>query len=81
MELIIIINVIDDMNCMFEEMFGLLVFVVIFKIVEEVVEWVNNSFYGLVVYVFIENIKEVMFVFEELEYGIVGVNDGFLFVV
>lgn len=76
MEPTIITNVTDDMNCMFEETFGPLAPVATFKTVEEAVERANNSPYGLAAYVFTENIKEATFVSEELEYGIVGVNDG-----
>lgn len=76
MEPTIITNVTDDMSCMFEETFGPLAPVATFKTVEEAVERANNSPYGLAAYVFTENIKEATFVSEELEYGVVGVNDG-----
>lgn len=45
------------MFCMNEEIFGLVVLVVKFKIVDEVIECVNNILYGLVVYIFMKDIS------------------------
>lgn len=76
MEPTILTNVTDDMNCMFDETFGPLAPVATFKTIDEAIDRANNSPYGLAAYVFTENIKEATYISEELEYGIVGVNDG-----
>jgi succinate-semialdehyde dehydrogenase / glutarate-semialdehyde dehydrogenase len=76
MEPTVITNVTEDMKCMFEETFGPLAPIVTFKTAEEAVERANNSPYGLAGYVFTQDLKEATYISEELEYGIVGVNDG-----
>jgi succinate-semialdehyde dehydrogenase/glutarate-semialdehyde dehydrogenase len=76
MEPTVITNVTEDMKCMFEETFGPLAPIVTFKTAEEAVERANNSPYGLAGYVFTQDLKEATYISEELEYGIVGVNDS-----
>jgi len=72
----VLANVSDEMICMQEETFGPLAPVTTFKTEEEVVERANNSPYGLAAYVFTENIGKAIRISEQLEYGIVGLNDG-----
>lgn len=72
----IITNVSDDMICMTEETFGPVAPVTTFKTEEEVIERANASQYGLAAYVFTENLGRAIRISEQLEYGIVGVNDG-----
>ncbi|MBM7703848.1 NAD-dependent succinate-semialdehyde dehydrogenase [Metabacillus iocasae] len=76
MEPTVISDVTDDMQCMFEETFGPLAPITTFTTEEEVIKRANNSPYGLAAYVFTENIREAISISEQLEYGIVGVNDG-----
>ncbi|MFT4415280.1 NAD-dependent succinate-semialdehyde dehydrogenase [Fredinandcohnia humi] len=72
----VLANVSDDMVCMAEETFGPLAPVTTFKTEEEVIARANNSQYGLAAYVFTENIGKAIRISEQLEYGIVGLNDG-----
>lgn len=46
-ELIVIVNVIKGMKVVDEEVFVLVVFVVIYDIIEEVIDFVNDLKYGL----------------------------------
>lgn len=72
----VISNVNDSMLCMREETFGPLAPISKFKTNEEVIQRANNSPYGLAAYVFSEHISEAISIAENLEYGIVGLNDG-----
>ncbi|WP_204166826.1 NAD-dependent succinate-semialdehyde dehydrogenase [Bacillus sp. CGMCC 1.16541] len=76
MEPTVISNVTDEMECMIEETFGPLAPITTYQTEEEVIKRANNSPYGLAAYVFTEQIKEAISISEQLEYGIVGVNDG-----
>lgn len=66
----------DDMLCMRDETFGPLAPIATFKTEEEAIQRANNSIYGLAAYVFTENLSTGIRVSEQLEYGIVGLNDG-----
>jgi succinate-semialdehyde dehydrogenase / glutarate-semialdehyde dehydrogenase len=72
----VLTNVSDDMLCMQEETFGPLAPITTFTSEDEAVARANNSIYGLAAYVFTENITKGIRVSEQLEYGIVGLNDG-----
>ncbi|AZU64997.1 NAD-dependent succinate-semialdehyde dehydrogenase [Neobacillus mesonae] len=72
----IISNATDEMICMTEETFGPLAPVTTFKTEEEAIARANNSKYGLAAYVFTENLGRAIRISEQLEYGIVGLNDG-----
>ncbi|WP_050614931.1 NAD-dependent succinate-semialdehyde dehydrogenase [Bacillus testis] len=76
MEPTILANATDDMLCMHEETFGPLAPITTFKTVEEAIERANNTPYGLAAYVFTENINEAILISDELDYGIIGLNDG-----
>lgn len=76
MEPTIITNASDDMLCMREETFGPLAPVAAFKTEEEVVGRANNTPFGLAAYVYTENLSRAFRISEQLEYGIVGLNDG-----
>jgi len=66
----------DDMLCMQEETFGPIAPITSFDEVEEAVERANNTSFGLAAYVYSDKISEAIYIAENLEYGIVGVNDG-----
>ncbi len=72
----ILSNITEDMLCMTDEIFGPLAPVATFKTAEEAIERANNSNFGLAAYVFTENLSQAFKLSEELEYGIVGVNDA-----
>ncbi|GLO66911.1 NAD-dependent succinate-semialdehyde dehydrogenase [Oceanobacillus sp. E9] len=72
----ILSDVTDDMLCMTEETFGPLAPVTTFTTEEEAVKRANHSPYGLAAYLFTENLSTAIRISEQLEYGIVGVNDG-----
>ena len=73
---IVIGNAHDEMLCMREETFGPLAPIATFKTKEEVIARANNTPYGLAAYVFTQNIADAVTIAEELQYGIVGLNDG-----
>ncbi|MCA0987000.1 NAD-dependent succinate-semialdehyde dehydrogenase [Guptibacillus algicola] len=66
----------DEMLCMKDETFGPLAPIATFKTEEEAIERANNSIYGLAAYLFTENLTRGIRISEQLEYGIVGLNDG-----
>nr|WP_275585069.1 NAD-dependent succinate-semialdehyde dehydrogenase [Peribacillus deserti] len=66
----------DEMLCMSEETFGPLAPIASFKTADEAVERANNTIYGLAAYVFTKDLSQAFKMTEELEYGIVGLNDG-----
>ncbi len=66
----------DDMLCMKEETFGPIAPISVFDRIEDAVERANHTPFGLAAYVFSENIREAVWIAENLEYGIIGVNDG-----
>lgn len=66
----------EDMECMKDEIFGPLAPIATFQTEEEVIERANHSRYGLAAYIFTENLSRAFRMSEELEYGIVGLNDG-----
>lgn len=73
---VILTNVTDEMKCMQEETFGPLAPITTFSTNEEVIRRANNTPYGLAAYLFTENLSNAVTVSEQLEYGIVGINDG-----
>ena len=72
----VLLDVEDDMICMREETFGPVAPITTFSTEEEVIKRANDSIYGLAAYVFTENLSRGIRVSEQLEYGIVGLNDG-----
>ncbi|WP_281657777.1 NAD-dependent succinate-semialdehyde dehydrogenase [Halobacillus sp. Cin3] len=75
-EPVVLTNVDDSMLCMNEETFGPVVPITTFKTEEEAVRRANDSIYGLAAYVFTENLSTGIRISEQMEYGIVGLNDG-----
>ena len=65
-----------DMVIMNEETFGPVAPVQKIETDEEAVKLANDTEYGLAAYVFTENVARGMQLIEQLEYGIVGWNDG-----
>lgn len=58
-----------------QEIFGPVLPVTTFDDVDEVIDYANRTEYGLAAYVFTENLKIATRVYEQLEFGMVAVND------
>uniref|UniRef100_A0AAR2J5U1 Succinate-semialdehyde dehydrogenase, mitochondrial n=1 Tax=Pygocentrus nattereri TaxID=42514 RepID=A0AAR2J5U1_PYGNA len=69
-------NVSTDMLCMREETFGPLVPVVKFNTEEEALAIANASEVGLAGYLYSQNLSQIWRVAEQLEVGMVGVNEA-----
>ncbi|MDZ7601615.1 MAG: NAD-dependent succinate-semialdehyde dehydrogenase [Hoeflea sp.] len=69
-------NVPETADCVHDEIFGPVAAIQCFTDEEDVIRRANNTEYGLVAYVFSENMKRAMQVCERLEYGMVGLNRG-----
>jgi len=65
-----------DMRVSREETFGPVSPIRRFSSESQVVEWANDTDYGLAAYFFTRDASRLMRVAEQLEYGIVGANDG-----
>ncbi|RDU38317.1 succinate-semialdehyde dehydrogenase (NADP(+)) [Neobacillus piezotolerans] len=74
-EPVILSGATDDMACMREETFGPVAPVSTFSDDAEAVRRANNTPYGLAAYVFTKSLQKAFYYSENLEYGIVGVND------
>ncbi|MFA1642687.1 NAD-dependent succinate-semialdehyde dehydrogenase [Chryseomicrobium imtechense] len=72
----VLMNATDDMLCMNEETFGPLLPITTFKDVDEAIERANDTDFGLAAYVYTSSINTGIYIAENLEYGIVGLNDG-----
>ena len=69
-------NVPETADCVNDEIFGPVAAIQSFTDEEDVIRRANNTEYGLVAYVFSDNMKRGMQVCERLEYGMVGLNRG-----
>jgi len=69
-------NVPETADCVNDEIFGPVAAIQSFTDQEDVIRRANNTEYGLVAYVFSEDMKRGMQVCERLEYGMVGLNRG-----
>jgi len=69
-------NVPETAECVNDEIFGPVAAIQTFTDQEDVIARANATEYGLVAYVFSEDMKRAMQVCERLEYGMVGLNRG-----
>lgn len=69
-------NVPKNAECVRDEIFGPVAALQTFTDQEEVIARANDTEYGLVAYVFSEDMKRALHVCERLEYGMVGLNRG-----
>lgn len=58
-----------------EETFGPILIAIPFETKEQALEWANDTEYGLASYVFTESLKKANYYAENLEFGMVGVNE------
>lgn len=65
-----------DAACLKDEIFGPVAAIQTFVDQAEVIARANDTEYGLVAYVFTENMKRGLQVCEQMEYGMVGLNRG-----
>jgi succinate-semialdehyde dehydrogenase/glutarate-semialdehyde dehydrogenase len=72
----VLADVPDDAQLLAEEIFGPVAPITTFKTDEEAVAKANDTEYGLVAYVFTENIDRAFRVIEGLETGMIGFNQG-----
>lgn len=69
-------NVSEDAECVNDEIFGPVAAIQTFVDQEDVIRRANNTEYGLVAYVFSEDMKRALQVCERMDYGMVGLNRG-----
>lgn len=74
----IITNCTTDMRLSREEIFGPVSAIYLFDTVEEAVALANNTEYGLAAYFFSQNVQQVWRIAEQLQYGIIGINEGII---
>ncbi|MCC2931318.1 MULTISPECIES: succinate-semialdehyde dehydrogenase [Bacillus] len=72
----VLADVNTSMNIMHEETFGPVAPIVTFTDIDEAIELANDTPYGLAAYFFTENYRRGIYISENLEYGIIGWNDG-----
>jgi acyl-CoA reductase-like NAD-dependent aldehyde dehydrogenase len=60
-----------------KEIFGPVMILIPFSTREQVVEWANDTPYGLASYVMTNNLYDSVFYSEQLEFGMVGINEWF----
>ncbi len=74
----IVTNCTPEMLLSQQEIFGPVSSIFVFDTVEEAIQLANDTPYGLAAYFFSQNINRVYQVAEQLEYGMVGVNEGII---
>ncbi|MAZ16607.1 NAD-dependent succinate-semialdehyde dehydrogenase [Oricola sp.] len=72
----VLFGVPEDADCIDDEIFGPVAAIQTFAEESDVIRRANDTEYGLVAYVFTEDMKRGMKVCEQLEYGMVGLNRG-----
>jgi succinate-semialdehyde dehydrogenase/glutarate-semialdehyde dehydrogenase len=72
----VLTNVSADADMLVEEIFGPVAPITTFKTDEDAIDQANNTEYGLVAYVYTENLARGLRVAEELETGMLGLNRG-----
>lgn len=72
----VLFGVPENADCVHDEIFGPVAAIQTFDDEADVIRRANDTEYGLVAYVFTENMKRGMRVCERLEYGMVGLNRG-----
>ncbi len=71
----VLVDVNHHMQVMREETFGPMAPIMPFDTLEEAIAYANDSPYGLVAYLYTQDLKTVLAASEALEYGTVGINN------
>lgn len=74
----ILTNVTNDMPIANNEIFGPVSPIIAFETEAEVIEMANDTEYGLAAYFYARDIGRIWRVSEQLEYGMVGINEGLI---
>jgi len=69
-------NVPDDADCLSDEIFGPVAAIQSFDDEKEVIERSNSTEYGLVAYLYTEDVRRGLNLSEKLEFGMIGLNRG-----
>lgn len=72
----VLTNVPDTAECLRDEIFGPVAMIQKFTDQDEVIARANDTEYGLVAYLYTEDLKRGLQVSEKLEYGMIGLNRG-----
>ncbi|MCY7753012.1 succinate-semialdehyde dehydrogenase [Bacillus haynesii] len=72
----VLTDVDPSMTIMHEETFGPVAPITTFKTLDEAIKLANDTPYGLAAYFFTENYRRGIYLSENLDYGILGWNDG-----
>ena len=78
MEPVILDNVEQGMAIVQQELFGPVLPVISFDADEQVLSMANDTEYGLACYFYADSLKRIIKFSEDLEYGMVGVNEGII---
>lgn len=73
----VLINVDSSMLINSEETFGPVLPIYLYDDLSEVISAANDSEFGLAAYIYGQDLKDLWTVFENLEFGVIGVNDPF----
>lgn len=65
----------EDMRIYREETFGPIAPIITFDSDEEVIKMANDTDYGLAAYIYTQNLSRAIITFEQLNFGIIGIND------
>ncbi|MGX7680158.1 NAD-dependent succinate-semialdehyde dehydrogenase [Jatrophihabitans sp. DSM 45814] len=71
----VITNVTPDMDIYYEETFGPIAAVIPFDDDDDAVKLANDTTYGLAAYVYTNNLSRALRTAEQLNFGIIGIND------
>ncbi len=68
-------NLNDEMKIAKEEAFSPIFSILTFSDLEEVIDRANNTNYGLAAYLFTSNLKKALSISQELNFGVIGINE------
>ncbi|MCP3853711.1 MAG: NAD-dependent succinate-semialdehyde dehydrogenase [Actinomycetia bacterium] len=71
----VLTEVTPEMTIYREETFGPIAPVIVYDDVDQVIDMANDTNYGLAAYVYTRDISTAMNAFEDLRFGIIGIND------